>query len=321
MEITVDNGSEAYLTALDQLASHGAPSSPRGQATRELLDVTLTITDPAQVHVLGTTRNPSAAIAATEAAHLIAGVSSLEQLDLASGGRFSQFADYGRLRGAYGPRVYRQMPAVVRKLAVDSATRQAVVTIWRGDELEASSRDVPCTLSLQFTIRDGRLNLRTVMRSEDVWLGLPYDLEVFGALHQTAASALSTPAGMYTHTTGSLHLYDRDSGKASAVLEGNLRPALRKPVLPDGATPGITVLSPVNRWLTASSLVLQVVFRDPAVPGNLPRPAWYDELTRLVPALPPGEWRECDWCRYITSSRCPECPAEPPLSYERSALC
>jgi thymidylate synthase len=48
------------------------------------------------------------------------------------------------------------------------------------------------------------------MRSNDAWLGLPYDMFQFTQLFQTVCRVLGVPAGTYTHTAWSLHLYERD---------------------------------------------------------------------------------------------------------------
>jgi thymidylate synthase len=108
-----------------------------------------------------------------------------------------------------------------------------VVTIYDGPrDLLATSdgvhavRDIPCTLSLQFMWTEGeRLGLRVSMRSNDVWLGLPYDLFQFTALQCAMADALGVEPGPYVHTVGSLHLYARDE-EASAGL-GNPGEPLR----------------------------------------------------------------------------------------------
>src|SRR5690606_26043016 len=53
----------------------------------------------------------------------------------------------------------------------------------------------------------------TVMRSNDLWLGLPYDIMMFTRLQSAMAWALGVRVGKYVHTTFSLHLYERDIPK------------------------------------------------------------------------------------------------------------
>lgn len=217
MEIVAKTGSEAYVELMRALLDHGKPTSPRGQLTFELLDVTIRVTDLASAHVFNTARKVNLKILATEYMHLLGGLSSLKQLDLASGGRFTQFADNGRLAGAYGPRIRYQLPRVVRLLQRDPNTRQAALSIWTGGEHFVESRDVPCTISVQFTLRDGKLNVRTSMRSNDAVLGIPYDWWMMSRLGMSVASALRVELGSYTHTVGSMHLYERDLGIANDV--------------------------------------------------------------------------------------------------------
>ena len=305
MDITESTGSAAYLAILTALLDRGDRVTPRGLPCRELRDVTVTITLPGESHVLRTTRRTPEKIVATEAAQLIAGTSSLEQLDEASGGKFSQFADGGRLRGAYGPRVYQQLGSVVTDLGADPDTRQAVATIWRGGERNAPTRDVPCTLSFQFFTRviprlDGaRLCLRTSMRSNDAWLGFPIDIEVAGALHHTLAHALGLATGTHTHTVGSLHLYDHDEERARAVLAAGLSHS-RRPEAPGffAGGPGTAA----QRWREATHDAFRLVLAGERVPRDVS--GWYRSR---VPVLPSNQRFFCPVCRYITPQPCLEC--------------
>ena len=293
------SGSAAYLALLAHLLDDGERVMPRGMPVLEARNTSITITDPHQVHVLSTTRRPPVKIVATESLHLIAGVSSLEQLDLASGGRFLQFSDRGRLRGAYGPRTYNQLKFVVQLLAEDPDTRQAVATIWNGTELREPSHDVPCTLSFQFFIRKRKLEMRVEMRSNDAWLGFPIDIEVFSSLHRSIAAALGLEPGPYYHVTGSMHLYERDVERAMSVVNLGPSPAQREPA--PGLSAEMSDISPAQRWhATARAARMQ------AVMGVMPvfdGAAWYDEH---VPRLTPGAWL-CRSCRYVTPHPCSEC--------------
>lgn len=131
--------------------------------------------------------------------------------------------------GAYGPKIIDQVPYVIDTLRKDPSSRQAVLTIWR--ERPRASKDVPCTVSMQFFVRDKKLHMVTYMRSNDAWLGLPYDVFNFTTLQKYVASALygnghCDDVGEYHHMVGSMHLYERDVEKAKAVLHdsGNYRP-------------------------------------------------------------------------------------------------
>lgn len=201
-------GDEAYHDLLALVHDQGEPVSPRGQLTRELRHVTVVLDDPALAPPLAVRWNFNHGIAAVETVQLLAGVSCLSQLDEVSKGRFSRYADGGRLLGAYGPRLYRQFPEAERRLRADPDTRQAVLNLWRLDE--PVTRDVPCTLSLTFAVRKDRLELTVHMRSNDLTMGVPYDWFVFSRVHLAMAEVLGLEPGPYVHKVDSLHLYERD---------------------------------------------------------------------------------------------------------------
>jgi thymidylate synthase len=160
---------------------------------------------------LGTGRGLNVGIAAAEAAQLVAGYVDHTLLPRISPA-FKQFLDPDtqRFHGAYGDRIGTQIRDVVRRLKRDPDTRQAVVTLWNPLLDNASARDIPCTVALNFAVVAGKLELRTQMRSNDIWLGFPYDVFMFTQLQQSVARALELPPGPYTHGTWSLHLYKRD---------------------------------------------------------------------------------------------------------------
>lgn len=90
-------------------------------------------------------------------------------------------------------------------------TRQAVIHIKEARDLVKNpSKDVNCTVCLQFFVRDDKLYMTTYMRSNDLWMGFPYDVFQFAALQVLLSMELGLGLGTYTHIAGSLHLYERD---------------------------------------------------------------------------------------------------------------
>jgi hypothetical protein len=94
--------------------------------------------------------------------------------------------------GAYGPRVVDQLRYVVDCLWKDPMSRQAVMEVWRPNPRE--SLDIPCTLTLQWLIRDGKLHCIDSMRSSDAWLGWVYDVFSFSMLSSCILLMLSERA-------------------------------------------------------------------------------------------------------------------------------
>lgn len=99
--------------------------------------------------------------------------------------------------------------AYVKDLLIkDINTRQAVLHIKTADN--NPSKDVNCTVCIQFLARDGKLHATTYMRSNDIWMGFPYDVFSFTAMQCLMAMELGLGIGTYTHIAGSLHLYERN---------------------------------------------------------------------------------------------------------------
>ena len=105
----------------------------------------------------------------------------------------------------YGFDQWEYVKDLLRK---DINSRQAVLHIKTAED--KPSKDVNCTVCLQFLIRDGKLHTTVYMRSNDIWTGFPYDVFAFTAFQCKMAMELGVGIGTYTHIAGSLHLYERN---------------------------------------------------------------------------------------------------------------
>lgn len=217
-DIHVTNMRDGYIKVVDHVRTWGEEVSPRGQATLEVQGATIVLHDPYDALPVGVGRGLNPGIAAAEAAQLIGGV-SFPDLMVRISKNFKAFRDDGTFHGAYGPRVRAQLPAVLRRLKTDPSTRQAIVVLWDPvrDTFVDGLSDYPCTISLQYFIRDGQLEAHTHMRSNDVWWGLAYDAFQFTQLQITMANVLGIEAGRYYHHANSLHFYTRDEAAADKL--------------------------------------------------------------------------------------------------------
>lgn len=149
--------------------------------------------------------------------------------------RMPSFSDDGEcVHSAYGKRIgiaeqVGQWRDCVKELSSDRDSRRVVMTVYSQDDLRRAvtvgTKDVPCTLSLQFMIRDGELNLHVHMRSNDVIWGLPYDLFSFTLMQEMmlldvidTTGDTTLRLGKYYHTAGSLHLYERHFDMARNIV-------------------------------------------------------------------------------------------------------
>ena len=218
----------AWRRQIKNLLNSGMPAGPRGLGTSELLDQDLII--DARYNVLDVPeRNLNYRFMVAEWVWMMFGRSDVESLAQFNS-VMREFSDDGVwLTGAYGPHIKAQRADVRAKLRKDPNTRQAVIEILRP---RRETKDEPCTLSFQFLLRDGRLNMIATMRSSDVWLGIPYDVFTFTMLLNCMAGELGVERGWLSLRSGSLHLYNRDDNKAKTVLTCDAGTTLRTPPLP-----------------------------------------------------------------------------------------
>ena len=141
---------------------------------------------------------------------------------------YAKYADGDEIYGGYGPRLFQwrglnQFEEVTELLRRRSDSRQAVIQLFEGSDLKGNYKDIPCTCTLQFMIREDKLNLITHMRSNDAHLGLPHDVFCFTMLQEIMARALGIDIGKYKHFVGSLHIYKKDIPIIQGFLDEGLQ--------------------------------------------------------------------------------------------------
>lgn len=215
-----DSADSAWVDLLTDVLRAGAPIAPRGLKTLELLAYRK-IFDMRFPVITNDKRHLGYRFLPAEAAWILSGDDRVATIAPYSK-EIGRFSDDGiTLAGAYGPRVVAQLPHVVAALARDLTTRQAVIDIWQG--APRTSKDVPCTLSVQFLWRAGFMHTIVSMRSSDSWLGFPYDIFSFTMLTGMLMLALreatgkACALGTLTMNCGSQHLYEKNWNDAMAA--------------------------------------------------------------------------------------------------------
>lgn len=208
-----------YVELLSWLLDGGDPVIGRDGLTVERTGVTLTFPDPTQVLLpLGVNRRINARLAAVEALQLVSGTFDAVLIQRAAPTYTRVLESPDSLeRGAYGPRLRYQLEQVYVELRDRPTSRRAVLSIWNEEDLYHAG-DRPCTLSLQFLLRERGLELHVTMRSQDAWLGVPYDVFMFSQLQLSLAHQLGVGVGRYVHHVGSLHVYARDRDAAGMLV-------------------------------------------------------------------------------------------------------
>jgi thymidylate synthase len=173
-----------------------------------------------------------------------------------------------RAPGAYGPRLFggehsqmTKLLAMLKQKQDNSDTRQAVAQIFDRSDLKPDNGDVPCTTTLQFLPRKGKLHLATTMRSNDVYRGFPGDVFAFTFIQELVARTLGLELGTYSHFVGSLHLYDTDEARARDYLNEGFQTPVGMPSMPEGDP------WPSVKWLLEAEMAIRCGLQEPPASG------------------------------------------------------
>lgn len=275
--LTLRSGYTGYRELVNYVINQGVERRPRHLLTRDAGLTTIQVENPRYSLPLNQGRNLNSAIAAAEALQLVGAFSS-PALMVKISKNFADFInpDRGVFHGAYGTRIKGQVACAVRKIREEPSTRQAVVTLWDPwlDNLLGES-DYPCTVGFNFQVNPvtNELEMNVIMRSSDVWLGIPYDLFQFTQLQMTVAGALQLAPGRFTLTTWSLHIYDRDIIPALELIA----PTHSQPFQPAG------IGRVDDLWSVRTKRAYRLINDRGAVPDLTESEEWYRET--LAPYL------------------------------------
>jgi len=199
----------------------GAEQASRAGATRELLHSAMSISDPSQRWV--TSRFPpiNPAFAIAEIIWIITARNDSAFLNYFNR-QLPRFAGHGEtFHGAYGYRLRRhlgidQIERAYQALKHNQQSRQVVLQIWDGridlpsNIGEEADSDVPCNVVSILKVRRARLEWMQILRSNDFYRGLPYNLVQFTTLQEVLAGWLDVRLGEYNQISNSLHVYSSD---------------------------------------------------------------------------------------------------------------
>jgi len=250
---------EAYLGSLADVYNNPEyRSAPRGQAIREKLDYTFKVTEPVAEPIVtkDLERNKVIESYTHKEVELYNSCSNKVE-DFAKASKFwEKLANPdGTVNSAYGyliwenkshghpafeddlnggkysqnlakaSEVYRRTPWEWAKqsLIQDKDSRQAIIRFSLPTHQWFGNKDQTCTMHGNFLIRENKLHLSVVMRSNDLVLGLSYDLPWFVSLMDRMVAELKEhypelTKGTYTHTVHSLHIYDRNEEMVRKML-------------------------------------------------------------------------------------------------------
>ena len=106
-----------------------------------------------------------------------------------------------------------QLANLVNAIHVDPSSRRLLVSAWNPADLKEMALP-PCHYSFQVYINNGVMDLMWQQRSADVFLGLPYDISMYGLLLEMLAKGSNLIPGQLIGQLGDCHLYNNHLDQA-----------------------------------------------------------------------------------------------------------
>lgn len=235
MLITFDGrtANDVWLQAYRHVRTKGLRQKSRSGPTRELLHAALSIKDPSQRWILARKPALNTALAIADIIWIANGRNDRRFLSYWSKSLSDYVGTARELHGAYGHRLIRhfgfnQLMRAARALKSSPESRQVVLQIW--DPMvdmpncagQPRSRDIPCNVISMVKIRNSKLEWMQVMRSNDLFRGLPYNIAQFTTLQEIMAGWLGIPMGSFNQVSDSLHLYEKDVAQIRIAEHGEV---------------------------------------------------------------------------------------------------
>ncbi len=110
-----------------------------------------------------------------------------------------------------------QLQMVLQEIRKNPTSRRLMVSAWNVSDLHDMVLP-PCHYGFQLFINDGRLDLMWQQRSADMFLGLPYDIAMYGLLLEMIAEGAGLKPGTLIGSLGDCHLYYNHLEQAEEFL-------------------------------------------------------------------------------------------------------
>jgi thymidylate synthase len=135
-------------------------------------------------------------------------LSDIAKIILTTKGIISSDYNYGLRLFSFSNQINQIDDYVIAQLKKDPLSRRAVCMLFNPliDQKKVRG-EIPCILSISFLLRNGKLHATAVIRSSDIFLGLPANLYQLFVISDYVAQKLGVQVGELTTISHSAHLY------------------------------------------------------------------------------------------------------------------
>ena len=110
-----------------------------------------------------------------------------------------------------------QLLNLIDEIKSNPTSRRLIVSAWAPQDMSKMVLP-PCHYAFQVYVNEGKLSLMWQQRSADVFLGLPYDIAMYGLLLEMLAKGCGLKAGDLIGQLGDCHLYNDHLKQAGVYL-------------------------------------------------------------------------------------------------------
>ena len=220
---------QIYLALMKDILEHGEPKEDRtGTGILSLFGRQMRF-DLRQGFPLLTTKKLHLKSIIHELLWFLRGETNIKYLKENGVSIWDEWADErGELGPVYG-RQWRSWPApdgssidqiqtVIDQIKRDPNSRRHIVCSWNVGELSQMAL-APCHLLFQFYVAGGRLSCGLYARSQDYFLGTPFNIASYALLTHMVAQQCDLAVGDFVWTGGDVHLYRNHLEQARLQLE------------------------------------------------------------------------------------------------------
>lgn len=228
---------DAYLGLLKHLIS----VDPNEMGDREDFGLTLTIEDinssnPSTNFKNIQGRDINYVFQESFAVWMLSGSNSVNHLQFLTGSTKKYDGSFDKNNSGrnvlYPRRIDNQLDEIVEELSENPMSRRATLMILdeRDQEImnqkrhhgeDSCNKEYPCTIAVNYWIRDNKLNSDVMMRSNNAVTTICYDFTNFAHIQQYISKVLSVECGKMIYHMSNAHIFGKDYDRSLNIVNNN----------------------------------------------------------------------------------------------------
>lgn len=110
-----------------------------------------------------------------------------------------------------------QLAQLIQDILQNPHSRRHILTAWQPAELDQMCLP-PCHILSQFWVRQGRLSCQLYQRSQDAFLGGPFNIASYSLFTHMIAQVCNLEVGEFIHVIGDAHIYSNHMDQVKEQL-------------------------------------------------------------------------------------------------------